>query len=58
MNRKQRIIERLIYKYKIYKMEDGRQLYELSVGELLKILGEQKNVRTTQNHRHRVRDEI
>ncbi|WP_144559969.1 Fur-regulated basic protein FbpA [Bacillus thuringiensis] len=58
MNRKQRIIDRLIWEYKIYKMEDGRQLYELSVGELLEILEAQKNVRTTQNHRCRARHEI
>ncbi|PFH81646.1 Fur-regulated basic protein FbpA [Bacillus cereus] len=50
MNKKQRIIDRLIWEYKIYKMEDGRQLYELSVKELLNILEEQRNAKTTQNY--------
>ncbi|HDR7795341.1 TPA: Fur-regulated basic protein FbpA [Bacillus luti] len=58
MGRKERLIGQLIHEYNFYKMEDGRQLYELSVGELLEILEEQKNVRTTQNHRCRARYEI
>ncbi|MGN4448204.1 Fur-regulated basic protein FbpA [Bacillus cereus group sp. MYBK79-1] len=58
MGRKERIIGRLIHNYNFYKSEDGRQLYELSVGELLEIMEAQKNVRTTQNHRCRTRKEI
>lgn len=58
MGRKERIIGRLIHNYKFYKTEDGRQLYELSIGELLKLLEAQKNVKTTQNYRCRARNEI
>lgn len=58
MGRKERLIGQLIHKYNFYKSEDGRQLYELSVGELLEILEARKNVRTTQNYRCRIREEI
>ncbi|HHT7202883.1 MULTISPECIES: Fur-regulated basic protein FbpA [Bacillales] len=58
MGRKERIIGQLIHNFNFYKMEDGRQLYELSVERLLKILEAQKNARTTQNHRRRTREEI
>ncbi|MDZ5607054.1 Fur-regulated basic protein FbpA [Bacillus pseudomycoides] len=52
MDKKQSIIERLISKHQIYKMEDGRQLYELSVKELQELLKRERNdVRTTQNYR-------
>ncbi|MDJ1474363.1 Fur-regulated basic protein FbpA [Bacillus sp. LS15-K4] len=40
--KKQKLIFQLIDKYQIYKADDGRQLYELSMGELLILLDEQK----------------
>ncbi|MBO1628327.1 Fur-regulated basic protein FbpA [Bacillus arachidis] len=52
MDLKELIIEQLISNHHVYKMEDGRQLYEPSVKELQELLKkEQNNDRTTQNYR-------
>ena len=40
---KQKMIFQLIDKYQVYKADDGRQLYELSMEELISLLDEQKN---------------
>ncbi|WP_142345753.1 Fur-regulated basic protein FbpA [Bacillus toyonensis] len=37
------MIFQLIDKYQIYKADDNRQLYELSMGELLNLLYEQNS---------------
>ncbi|PEB56225.1 dUTPase [Bacillus pseudomycoides] len=42
MDKQQIIIEELICKFKIYKMKDGRQLYELSTQELQRLLEERR----------------
>ncbi|KAA0776149.1 Fur-regulated basic protein FbpA [Bacillus sp. BB51/4] len=41
--KKQKVIFQLIDKHQIYKANDGRQLYELSMKELLDLLGEQNS---------------
>ncbi|MDZ4471970.1 Fur-regulated basic protein FbpA [Bacillus cereus] len=41
--KKQKVIFLLIDKHQIYKANDGRQLYELSMKELLDLLGEQNS---------------
>ncbi|PFE05067.1 Fur-regulated basic protein FbpA [Bacillus cereus] len=52
MDLKEWIIEQLISNHRIYKMEDGRQLYELSAKELQELLKrERNNDGTTQNYR-------
>ncbi|WP_140158570.1 Fur-regulated basic protein FbpA [Bacillus thuringiensis] len=40
-DKKQKMIFRLIDRHQIYKADDGRQLYELSTEELLRLLDEQ-----------------
>ncbi|MGH0447733.1 Fur-regulated basic protein FbpA [Bacillus mycoides] len=40
-DKKQKMIFQLIDRHQIYKADDGRQLYELSTEELLRLLDEQ-----------------
>lgn len=41
--KKQKVIFQLIDKHQVYKADDGRQLYELSMEGLLNSLGEQNS---------------
>ncbi|PFY54909.1 hypothetical protein COL52_26740 [Bacillus toyonensis] len=42
-DKKQKMIFQLIDKYQIYKADDGRQLYELSMEDLLNLLNKQNS---------------
>ncbi|WP_368500062.1 Fur-regulated basic protein FbpA [Bacillus toyonensis] len=42
-DKKQKMIFQLIDKYQIYKADDGKQLYELSMEVLLNLLDEQNS---------------